>query len=347
LLGEPYETVGWACLSNPYKDKEIDEATFLEAIEFTFGWREKLTLASLARGDWRLFMSVESTPDRVQHMLYQHYDPEHPLHDAAKAASTIEYFGETIPLSDVIPATYRQVDRFVGRVMDEHLRPEDTLIVCADHGFQSFRRQVHLNNWLEREGYLELKPGVTSRDRDFLGFVDWSKTRAYSLGLGAIYLNQRGREALGTVEPGERDALLAEIKDRLLREQDDGTPAVVEVHRTSDIHSGPFLEREADLMVGFARGYRVSWSTTTGGMRLRKNDQEVWEPGPVCEDNTSPWSGDHVSVASPLVQGIFFSSRPVVVPEGGLDLLHIAPTALSLLGVALPDEYDLPPLAMR
>jgi predicted AlkP superfamily phosphohydrolase/phosphomutase len=340
-----FETAGWACLTHPLKDGIIDATTFLQDIEFTTRWREKLVYAGLARDDWRLFVGVFAEGDRVQHMMYHHYDPEHPLHVPAKAAQRVTFYGEDIPLSDAIPAVYRQIDRIVGKVMDEHLRPGDTLILCADHGFQSFRREVHLNNWLASEGYLAVKPGA-GRAAMLGDYVDWSKTRAYALGLGTIYVNVRGGDAkLGIVEPADRDELCREIARKLLAAVDPDHPErklVSSVDLVSEIHSGPFAHLEADLLVGFSADYRVSWSTSTGGMSLRDGT-----PGPAIVDNAKPWSGDHVSVDPRLVPGMFFCNREVELPAAGVDLLHVAPTALAALGVAVPDDIDVPALTLR
>jgi predicted AlkP superfamily phosphohydrolase/phosphomutase len=190
-------------MTMPFKDREIDPITFMQDIAFTHETRVKLLESALARDDWRLFVDIESTPDRVQHMMYQYADETHPAHDAAEAARTVEIFGRKVALKDAITESYRALDRLVGDVMQRHVRPGDTLIVCADHGFQPFRRQVHLNNWLAREGYLALKPDVKREDAGYLDYVDWSKTRAYALGLGGIYVNLRGREREGIVSPAE------------------------------------------------------------------------------------------------------------------------------------------------
>jgi predicted AlkP superfamily phosphohydrolase/phosphomutase len=345
----PYETVGWACMNLPFKDAEIDAASFLEDIEFTFQWRRRMTLERLQRDDWRLFFSCFSTPDRLQHMCYQYYDQEHPLYDAERAAQTVSFFGQPTPLSQTIPAIYRQVDALVGDVR-ALLGPQDVLILCADHGFQSFRRQVHLNNWLLEKGYLSVKPKLSKSSAvmpDF--YVDWSKTRAYSIGLGMVYVNLVGREKGGIVEPSDVPALLQSIA-RDFREYVDpatGQPIGRTAHASSEIHSGPFLDREADLLLGFEAGYRVSWITTSGGLDLTRDDAGAWVPAPSISDNDKNWSGDHVSVDPALVQGLFFSSVPLQVPEGGLDLRHVAPTTLSLLGVGVPTEYDLAPLERR
>jgi len=342
----PFETVGWACMTLPYKDEEVDVVSFLQDIQFTFEWRERLTFDRLARDDWRLFFSCFSTPDRVQHMCYRAYDPQHPAHDAAEAEKRLTFFGEDIAVKDAIPAIYRRVDRLIGDVRAK-LRPDDVLILCSDHGFQSFRREVHLNNWLLAKGYLAVQPRLTRANTKFVSaYVDWSKTRAYSVGLGMVYVNLKGRESKGIVAPEDVEALLASISRDFLAEVDPKTGAKLgrSAQRTKDIHAGPFLDREADLMLGFEAGYRVSWSTTAGGLELVEGDGGALVPAPFVGDNTKTWSGDHVSVDPSLVQGIFFSSLRMNLPDGGLDLRHVAPTVLSLLGVPVPQECDLQPL---
>ncbi|MCA8981439.1 MAG: alkaline phosphatase family protein [Planctomycetes bacterium] len=349
--GRPFETVGWACITHAYKDKKIDAVTMLQDIEYTLKWREMLTRRSLESDDWDVLMTVFSTPDRVQHMTYHFYDEGHPLYDAEAASKKLKFFGEEITLAEAIPAIYRQIDRIIGMVMDEYLAPNDVLLVCADHGFQSFRYQVSLNTWLEHEGYLVMKEGVTSRMNQGLAFVDWEKTRAYALGLGMIYLNQQGREPRGIVPAAEAPALAREIRDRLLMLTDDSDgnemQVVEEVAILADVHDGPFLDREGDLMVGFRPHYRVSWSTTTGGIELAKRGDGSYGTGDVIFPNDSHWSGSHVSVAPSSVTGMFACNRPVEVPASGVHLLHIAPTTLRLLGIDPPPGCDLEPLDLR
>jgi len=348
-LGEPYETFGWACVTMPFKDGKIGGETLMEDIEFTLGWRERLTEEVLKRDDWDVLFSVFSTPDRVQHMMYQFYDPEHPRFDAEAAATKIQFAGEEITFADTIPAIYEEFDRVVGEVVDEHMRPEDTLLICADHGFQTFRWQFHVNNWLEQEGYLVMKEGVSSGMKSALMYVDWEKTRAYSLGLGMIYLNLEGREPTGIVKPADGPALIAEIKERLFAATDPATGAKVveEVHVIDELHQGEYRDLEGDLIPGFAPTYRVSWGTTMGDIKLKKDESGAWVSAPVIEANDMNWSGGHVSVALNRVTGTFFCNRPVVVPEGGAHLLDIAPTILSLKGVPIPPEMDNPPLQFK
>jgi len=344
-IGGAFETFGWACLTMPFKDRVIDVETMLQDLEFTMKWREKVTRAALEEGDFDALMSVFGVPDRVQHMCYQYYDPEHPLYDEAKASQVVTFFDEEIQLREVIPTIYEQIDRIVGWVSEEYLEDGDTLLVCADHGFQSFRHQVHLNNWLAREGYLKVQEGLPStRMNQALMFVDWSETKAYAMGLGMIYLNLEGREKNGIVKPAESRALLEEIAGKLeaLTDDRDGgsTPAVEQVTFIDDVHDGPYRDREGDLMVGFKPYYRVSWGTTSGGTDLDKDASGSVVAGPIFEANDNNWSGGHVSVAPKHVAGMFLSNRQVQLPADGVHLLHIAPTTLELLGHERPSELD-------
>jgi len=340
-----YETYGWPTTTMPVKDGVIDPELLMEDVEFTMKWRERLTQSALGRDDWRLLMAVFSTTDRVQHMMYRFYDEEHPLYDAEAASREMTFFGETIQLRDAVPAIYRQMDRVIGDVV-ERLAPDDTLLVCSDHGFQSFRRQVNVNNWLAENGFLQLKAGAGYKERRALGFVDWDKTRVYSLGMGFLFLNLEGREPKGIVKPGEVEALISELREKLLAATDPDTGAhfCKEVYVTAEIHDGPFLDRESDLIIGFAPPYRVSWASTGGAFDWNKGEEA---PEPVCVDNDSPWSGGHVSLALADVAGVFLSNKKAKLPAEGIRALQIAPTALSLLGVERPSEMDLEALTFE
>ncbi len=337
-----YETYGWPTMTMPFKDREIDAVLLMEDVEFTMKWREDLTHSVLDKNDWRVFMSVFSTTDRVQHMMYQFYDPEHPLYDEERASRKMTFFGEEIAFKDAIPEIYRHMDRIIGDVL-ERLEPDDTLIVCSDHGFQSFRRQVNVNNWLYEEGFLGWNEKTS--DTGYLKFVDWEETQVYSLGMGFLYLNLEGREPKGIVDPSEAEELMAEVRRKLLAAtDDDGTPICKDVYVTKDIHSGPYLDMESDMLIGFAPTYRVSWSSTGGDLGFVKDENGNKVLAPVVVDNTSPWSGGHISVHLPDVAGVFFCNKQVKVPEEGVRALNIAPTILDLVGLAVPEEMDLGPL---
>jgi predicted AlkP superfamily phosphohydrolase/phosphomutase len=205
-------------------------------------------------------------------------------------------------------------------------------MVISDHGFSSFRRGVNLNAWLEREGYLTLKPGTTGT-AEWLRDVDWSRTRAYCLGLTGLFLNIRGREQLGIVAPGaDAAALKQEIQSKLknLADAETGGIGIREAFDTAKLYSGPYLENGPDLLIGYNAGYRVSWDCASGMVA-----------GAVFADNNKPWSGDHC-IDPRLVPGILFCSRKIKAQDPAL--IDIAPTALRLFGIEPPPWMDGQPL---
>ena len=355
MIDRPYETLGWGCMTNQVKDKMVDPEMFLQDVEFTMTYRRKLMQRMLEQSDWRVLYSVFSVTDRVQHMMYRFYDPLHPNHDAKQAAKKVTFFGEEITLAEAIPAVYRQMDEIVGEVM-EALAPEDTLILCADHGFTSYRRGLHVNNWLESEGYIVLKPDLASTG-EANGFqcVDWEKTRAYSLGLGMVFLNLKDREGAGIVDPADAQGLMEEICERFLALSDNGASVGSSATIIRDIYEGPEAWGTvefpcADVMLGFDEFYRVSWSSTTGKLPLRtegEGDDKRIVPAGMYKDNTNPWSGDHASNDPRLVTGIFFCNKQVSAEDGEFSVMDIAPTVLELVGAPVPAHMDRKPLTFK
>jgi predicted AlkP superfamily phosphohydrolase/phosphomutase len=226
----------------------------------------------------------------------------------------------------VIEEMYRRMDALVGKTLP-FVDKDTALFVLSDHGFCAFRRGVNLNAWLRDNGYLHLKNDARESGSFFEG-VDWSRTRAYALGLGGFYLNIKGREALGTVKRGEEaEGLKREIITRLsaLRE-DSGEAPIRTVYATASLYRGPYLEAAPDFIVGYNEGYRASWECAVG---------KVTEH--VLEDNPKAWSGDHC-VDPVLVPGVLFSNRKISAEDPGIE--DMAPTALGLFGVDPPAWID-------
>ena len=213
------------------------------------------------------------------------------------------------------------MDALVGKAMAD-ARDGTALFVLSDHGFCAFRRGVNINAWLRDNGYLHLKNGSRESGSFFEG-VDWSRTRAYALGLGGFYLNVKGREALGIVDARDAGPLKAEIIATLsaLRD-DDGAAPIRNVYATADLYRGPYLDAAPDFIVGYNEGYRCAWEGAVGKVADR-----------VIEDNDKAWSGDHC-VDPVLVPGVLFSNRKIDAADPGIE--DLAPTALSLFGVERP-----------
>jgi predicted AlkP superfamily phosphohydrolase/phosphomutase len=321
-----YKTMGWAVDTWTISSGLSDETQFLSDMNQTVDAYEKMMKNLLRDGDWDLYVQVYEFTDRVAHILWQYMDPKHPLYDAAKAPK----------FQEAMRQAYIRMDNIVGEAQAA-LPQGATLVVLSDHGFASFRRSVNTNRWLINHGYMTLTAdtGTLSLqdlfDDNRLLFknVDWSKTKAYALGLGNVYINLKGREAHGAVNPGpEYDDLVAGLKRDIPKmiDPDTGEKPVFAVYTRDEIYKGYDPDLTPDLRVTNTPGYRVSWQTSLGGA-----------PEPLIETNEKAWSGDHCSLDPSFVPGVFFINRTVAKTP---DMLDLAPTILAALGVNAPPELE-------
>jgi predicted AlkP superfamily phosphohydrolase/phosphomutase len=302
LLGS-FATTGMAEDTWALNESVIDEDAFLEQAYDIFAERERMFLHALESTRRGVVACVFDTSDRIQHMFYRH------MGASDRHAATIEEM-------------YRRMDALAGQAL-AFADSATAVFVLSDHGFCAFRRGVNINSWLRDNGYLYLRNEERESGSFFEG-VDWSRTRAYALGLGGFYLNIRNREARGVVASGaEAEALKHEIMGKLaaLRDDDGATP-IRTVYETRMLYRGPYLEAAPDFIVGYNEGYRCSWEGAVGKVAAA-----------VLADNDKAWSGDHC-VDPVLVPGVLFSNRKIASDDPGIE--DLAPTALSLFGIAPP-----------
>jgi predicted AlkP superfamily phosphohydrolase/phosphomutase len=304
LLG-PFATLGMAEDTWALNENVIDEDGFLDQAESIKQERERMFFSALDRTRRGVVACVFDTTDRVQHMFYRYLDNRCEGRHAG-----------------VIERLYCDMDRLVGETL-KYVDDSTALFVLSDHGFCAFRRGVNLNSWLHQNGYLSLENGASESGKYFEG-VDWNRTRAYTLGLGGLYLNLRGREGNGVVPPERAEALKQELIRKLtgLRDPQDGNEAIRRVYAASELYKGPYLGAAPDLIVGYADGYRTSWDAAVGKAGAQ-----------VFEDNNKAWSGDHC-VDPLLVPGVLFSNRRMDAGDPGIE--DLAPTALDLFAVPRP-----------
>jgi len=316
-----YATLGLAEDTWALNEGVIEEGMFLQQAYDIDAERQRMFFAALEKLRAGCLVCVFDATDRIQHMFWRYLEADHP---AARLSAGSDH-------RDAIEKLYQHNDRLIGRVIAE-ARNGDLVMVVSDHGFSSFRRGVNLNSWLHAHGYLALKAG-TDGTAEWLRHVDWTITKAYALGLTGLFLNIKGRESSGIVEPG-REA--ADLKADLIRKLSGlvdpatGHAAIREAFDTSQLYVGPYAANAPDLSIGYNAGYRHSWKCARGVVT-----------GPVFEDNLKAWSGDHC-IDPRLVPGVFFCNRRIDCNDPAL--IDIAPTALTLFGIEPPDYMDGKPL---
>jgi predicted AlkP superfamily phosphohydrolase/phosphomutase len=309
-----FATLGLAEDTWALNERVIDERVFFEQAMGFCEERERMFLDAIRQTKRGLVTTVFDTTDRVQHMFYRYLDPTHP----ANAGKDTEQW------KDAIGKVYERMDALLGKVWHLVDDPDTTFMVISDHGFTNFRRGVNINAWLRDNGYLFLKDGARTGG-DWFDSVDWTRTKAFALGLTGVFVNRKGREKSGIVAEGaEYRQLVQELAEKMSQMIDPqtGRRCVRRVAVSQQFFRGPYRFDAPDLMVGWEGGYRNSWECATGSVTES-----------VFSDNTKSWSGDHC-VDPSIVPGVFFANRAIAAQAPRL--VDVPATVLRLFGQEIP-----------
>jgi predicted AlkP superfamily phosphohydrolase/phosphomutase len=311
-----FRTIGWQYDTHALRQDRLNEDAFLDDVRQGMAWNEQLTLDELDRGDFDLLVSVWEATDRVGHMFWRFRDKQHPMYDPELA----------VKFEKALEESYQISDRIVGEVM-QRLKPGDLFMVLSDHGFESWRRGFDANAWLEEQGYLTVGNRAQAQ-RGFLLGIDWTKTKAYAVGLSSMYLNLSGRERVGIVPPMDADNVINEIKAKLLtvKDTEKGTQTFSSIY-TKHNFAGVAIGNAPDISFGFDGLHQVSKSVAAGGV------------GDVhFEDNMDKWGGEHASSDVARLPGIFFCNQAVEADDP--NILDLGVTALGYLGADVPSDFE-------
>ena len=319
----PYATLGLAEDTWALNEEVLDDQAFLAQCYGNHEDRERMFFDALEKTPQGLCACVFDTTDRVQHMFWRYLDKDHPaVRDVPQDQKP-----------RVIEDLYDRMDTLIGRVMQQ-IDDQALLLVISDHGFKAFNRCMNLNAWLHQNGYLVLKDGK-SESGDWFEDVDWSRTRAYTMGLNGLYLNMKGREREGIVEAGAKaEALKEELRSKLdgLVDPASGRVGITGMFDCDALYAGPYVDNAPDLIVGYGEGFRASWDSVMGKVTSA-----------IFEDNLKAWSGDHC-VDPRLVPGVLFSNRKIAIEKPAI--VDVAPTVMKLFGLELPSYFDGKPWAV-
>jgi predicted AlkP superfamily phosphohydrolase/phosphomutase len=181
-----------------------------------------------------------------------------------------------------------------------------------------------------REGYLVLEEQPTESIPIGKAKIDWSRTKVWADGgyYSRIFLNVRGREPQGLVEPGEVEALRSELIAKLEALGDEqGDSIGTRVHRPEDLYK-QVNGVPPDLICYFGNlTWRAIGSLGDGRIHVREND-------------TGPDDANHAKMGIYLMAG---PGMPETTPQNAT-LYDIAPTALTALGLPVPTDMRGRPL---
>lgn len=310
-------TKGLPCDTKAFDYDILSDEQYVKQAELVLAERMDLFDHQWARFDEGLFYFYVSSTDQDTHMLWRNMDPTHPMHDR----SDIRYAG-------YIHHMYEEVDRLLAKVLPAAEDPNTLLLVCSDHGFVQFGRQVHLNTWLRDNGYLTIKDSAKSKEETTIFDVDWSKTVAYGVGFNGLYVNRTDREGQGIVRPEKVGELTARLTRELeaMTDSETGQRPVAKVYSRDEVYSGDLVPDMPELLVGYTPGYRNASPSVLGNTGKVVIDLNPWA-----------WSGDH-SMARDLVPGSLFCNRSVAKSDPSI--LDLPVTILDFFGIPKPPQME-------
>jgi predicted AlkP superfamily phosphohydrolase/phosphomutase len=325
-----------------------------ECNRFELELLERVVGDHLGRGT-DLVIGFTGIADSLHHFFWGFHDPTSPVHepDAPEALRT------------VVTRAYTAIDAAIGRILTR-VGDDTAVIVLSDHGGGPFpAKQLNLNCFLREAGYLAAAGGraqvatgvrhLIDRTRPVLpgrawmkrhlpevvqrrirglrnatGAIAWERTRAYAIPIyypvTGVWVNLVGRQPRGTVPPAEYEQVRTDLLARLaaLRDPATGAPVVAGVWRREDVWQGPHAAEAPDLVVETVAGYH-------GGFELGALVTEVPRATLAAVSGSHQKEGILVAAGGPFRRGV------TIDPPHLADVL---PTALHLLGAALPDDVD-------
>jgi len=296
-----------------------DKARLLRDIHAMTAQHFALVRHMMTTRAWDFFMFVDMGPDRIQHGFWKFHDPKHRRYEPGH------------PLEHAIRDYYVFLDGEIGKVL-ELIDEETAVLVVSDHGAQRMEGSICINDFLIERGWLKLQepPTGITRLRDLS--VDWPNTKAWGWGgyVSRVFLNVKGREAEGVIEPADyertRDELIALLK---AIPDEKGRPLKTQCFKPNEIYSLEHIDRAPDLIVYFDELY---WRATED-----VGHDSIWS----FETEVGPDDAMHAQ------HGMYIVTCPGMrggVRDDTANLIDGAPTILDLLGVPIPDDMEGGPL---
>jgi len=289
---------------------EAEPDVFFEKVNEITDEMAEVCLYLLQREEWDFFMPVFMGLDRIQHFFWKNIDRSHPRYEENRYSESVKSF-------------YAKVDKVAGRFLESV--DEDTLVmVVSDHGFCPVHTEVVVNNYLEEQGFLKRRS-----ER-----IDMEESRAISYGYGDIWLNVKGRELKGIINPNEEyETTRNEIIEYLKTITIDGEKPFKDIRRREELWWGPYVNEAPDLTIIFNVGYQAARRPEiTDKNKLKR----------YVNDNPR-WSGGHDGTHDPTdVPGILGLLGPGIPNRGGVKvhLWDVAPTILDLMSIPIPVDMD-------
>lgn len=329
---------------------------FFKGAKETLYRQFKVVKHFLKKGDWDFFMYVFREIDPVEHFFWKYLDKSHPdFEENEKFKSAIfDYYkiiddclGQIFQIIDKDTCLMIMSDHGMGpRINSFHLNNwlMQEGYLKLKNNFKGIMRKIGLklnicesdlfNFFIKSSPISMIRKLFTGKEtekktRYFYKFsdIDWSRTKAYNLGINQIAINLKGREPEGIVEKGnECQSLIKELIEKLnlIKDPFTGERLCTNIYRKKDVFKGKVLGNLPDLILECSN-YRC---IAQGGYKINSSrlfSKHSSHSGGHYPDGIFAIYGDRVKKGKELRE---------------LDITDVAPTVLSVMGLGIPKDYD-------
>jgi predicted AlkP superfamily phosphohydrolase/phosphomutase len=314
LKREIRDVVGGEYMLDVQNFRTEDKDHLLEQIYAMADQHHKLVKHLMTTRPWDFFMHVDMGVDRIHHGFWKYFDERHPLYEPGNR------------YENAIHDYYVHLDHQVGERL-ALLDDNTTVLVVSDHGGQPMMGGICFNEWLKREGYLALEyqpEGIVPLEKCE---VDWRRTRAWGSGgyYARLFLNVRGREPEGVIEPADYEKVRDELVERIAAITDPEGNHIGSVAFKPQAIYKEVNNIAPDLIVYFGN---LSWRSV-GSLGLNRIH--------TFENDTGPDDANHSQ------EGLYIFHDPSAKGQGRgpkRHLMDVAPTILDLLDVPIPGDMQ-------
>lgn len=173
---------------------KTDLAAFLVELRTVLEKRIEMMWHYFEKEEWEFFMAHIMETDRLFHFTFEHFQNNDPV------------------FVKIYQRFFKKLDDLIGDIV-RRIDDNTSLMLLSDHGFTTLKQEVYLNRWLWENDYLKFTKPIPETLKDI-----HPQSKAYALYPGRIFINLKGREVIGTVNPGrEYEELRNKIKEQLLK----------------------------------------------------------------------------------------------------------------------------------
>lgn len=327
-----------------FMDGWMSPELYLEQLQMHADWWGKATKYVLDHQQWDMAFSWVGTIDHIEHALYAGIEPKARVYDPEKAPFCWHMIRET----------YRQVDENIGRIMESVDLENTYVVLISDHGMTHLDWNPYVKEHLSRAGLLKYVLDLSTDDPSNLS-IDWSQTKCHPLEPchAHIFINLKGRDPHGIVEPEDYEKVQEEIIRALYDMKDPETGAQVvalaikkEESGTLGIYEGKGYDRVGDVIYAWKPGYmshpfiyRSAIKYRDGSERIIANP-ELYEAAGLCRNFT----GVHLALPSLHdMHACMLMAGPGVTKyerKYAAKIIDVAPTISKLLGIDVPADAE-------